>query len=429
MFVKNVKLVQLVFLFGLFLLPLVFWPWAAVPYEIPKVWFFQRWVEVLGIMGFLGGIREMRGRKGSLKLVFGVWLFVLVATVSSIFGADFGKSLIGNYYRSDGLLTLFHLAGLFFFLIVFWEQRWEKPIIKVFAWSSLLLSSWTLLLGAKYWIWGNWGSPLGFTPRGIWGNWGGAVFGKAIGGTFGNPNFLAGYLVVTLPFVFSFFGGRRVTRMIAFLMQAGAIALTQSAGGILGIIIFAAGWYFLLHKGANLRRDRKKLLFFGGLSALAISLFILFFGLNTFRKPRSQFDFFPESRPRIWTKAVLSFVKRPALGWGWANFDYAFSSIDWPLKVEADVYVDKAHSGLLEVLVSMGIVGLGIYLFLAIRSIREIRKRTGEAENKEFFGTILLAFLLFLFHSQTNVISINEEVIFWLILGIAGSGIVKQKER
>jgi hypothetical protein len=36
-----------------------------------------------------------------------------------------------------------------------------------------------------------------------------------------------------------------------------------------------------------------------------------------------------------------------------------------------------------------------------------------------WYRMLLASFLLYLFHSQTNVISISEEVIFWLILGIA----------
>ena len=97
---KFIGLVKLWFLLGIFILPFVFWPWAAVPYEIPKVWFFQRWVEglgVLGVMGVLGGERGKegnKGKKGEMFLVLGVLGFVLVAVISSLLGVDLRKSLV-----------------------------------------------------------------------------------------------------------------------------------------------------------------------------------------------------------------------------------------------------------------------------------------------------------------------------------------------
>ena len=40
-------MIKAAFIFGLFILPFVFWPKAFVPYEIPRVWFLTRWVELL----------------------------------------------------------------------------------------------------------------------------------------------------------------------------------------------------------------------------------------------------------------------------------------------------------------------------------------------------------------------------------------------
>lgn len=89
----------------------------------------------------------------------------------------------------------------------------------------------------------------------------------------------------------------------------------------------------------------------------------------------------------------------------------AVESVSWPVKAFPDVYVDKAHSNLLEILVTTGIFGFLIFLAIIFRALDQL------------FGkkVLLVVFLLFLFHSQTNVISINEELIFWLILGIVGS--------
>lgn len=416
---KFIGLVKLWFLLGIFILPFVFWPWAAVPYEIPKVWFFQRWVEglgVLGVMGVLGGERGKegnKGKKGEMFLVLGVLGFVLVAVISSLLGVDLRKSLVGNYYRQDGLLTLFHLAGLFFFLNLFWEKSWQEPLVKTLAISSMILSFWTIFLGVRYWgNWGNWGD---------WGKWGGMVFGKGIGATFGNPNFLAGYLLVTLPFTiwgmrdlrpasprFASRSRGGVLRVLGVIGQIGAVFLTGSRAGILGVLGLGVFWGWGKVRPTSLGIKRLGILVLLGLLGML--------GVLGEMRGMKEKGFVAESRGRIWQKGISAFLKRPILGWGWANFDYAFESSDWPMKFNQDVYVDKAHSSLLEVLVCGGIEGVGVYGGMILLRLRGLLKDfKGDLNWRK---VLLFAFLLFLFHSQTNVISVSEEVIFWLILGV-----------
>lgn len=403
------------FCLGLFCLPLVFWPWAEIPYEIPKVWFFNRWAEALGVLGFLRilgdkGNRENKENKGNFFLILAVGGFVLVSIISSVFGADFNKSVWGNYYRGDGLLTLLHLAGLFYFLAFFWEKSWEKPTALAIAGGGLVVSFWTVLVGV-----------LG--RLGVLGVTGGSMFGEAVGGTFGNPNFLAGYLLISLPFtIYSVknFGKlgppslklRRV-KILGILAQMGAIGFTSSRAGVVGILLLGVGYYW-----GRLRK-------LGRLGVLGVLGILL--GLGIFREYKLLTEnFAPESRQRIIVRGVNGFFKRPILGWGVANFDYAFESNYWPMKYERDVYVDKGHSNLLEVLTTTGLVGFVLYSGIIFRTIGGIGPAsTSPRRGREIRGdkgwkkTLLLTFLLFLFHSQTNVISINEEMIFWLIAGIA----------
>jgi hypothetical protein len=89
-----------------------------------------------------------------------------------------------------------------------------------------------------------------------------------------------------------------------------------------------------------------------------------------------------------------------------------------PVKFDPDIYADKAHSNLLEILVTTGLVGFVIYLLLIVKTVNNL------AMNKEVFSKILLlSLVLYIFHSQTNVISISEEVVFWLIIGVASKKI------
>lgn len=387
------------FFAGLFLLPLVFWPQAYIPYEIPKVWFFQRWVEILGVLGVLGilrGKREQEDKRRSNALVYLVFIFVLVGIISSLLGVNFSKSLVGNYYRMDGLLTLLHLATLFFFLVLFWEEEWKKGTALAITTGSLMVSFWTILSGA-----------LG-----------------QFGPTFGNPNFLSGYLLVSLPFtVLVAERARRIRwtrgiRWTGVLAQVLAIGLTGSAAGILGVLLLGTGYFW---GRLNKLKILKLLVFLSLLSYLGY--------LSYLRTEAGRAQFFPESRQRIIIRGFNGFLKRPILGWGVANFDYAFESNFWPIKFNNDVYVDKAHGNLLEVLVTEGVVGFGVYVWIIFLVFRRLLKdfkgdirgeHRGDLKGRlDWKITLLFSFLLFLFHSQTNIISINEEMIFWLIAGIS----------
>jgi O-antigen ligase len=284
------------FFLGLFLLPLIFWPWATIPYEIPRVWFANRWIEGLGFLGVLGilsGFKPPR-RQIDTNLVLLTSFFVIWAIFSSLLGVDFSKSFWGNYYRSDGLLTLFHLAGLSFFLTLFWNHSWWQKTVTALA--------------------------SGATASGVW-----AIFSGCrqlpTGATFGQPNFLAGFLLICLPFsAFLLIRAKNKNEKIfwalAFTIQIAAILLTFSRAGILGILLFVLGWLFL----------HKKLPWIVGFLSLGL---LLTASLLYLRQNPQQSS--PEERLRIITKGIMAFEKRPIFGWGWANFDYAFESVSWPI--------------------------------------------------------------------------------------------------
>ncbi|MAG59538.1 hypothetical protein CMO96_01985 [Candidatus Woesebacteria bacterium] len=411
---KGDTLLKIIFIAGIFLLPFIFWPWAVIPYEIPRVWFVQRWVEVLvglGVVGVILGWVSLARKKTDSVLVLLVLAFLLTALASSLQGVDFTKSFWGNYYRGDGLFTLFHLVGFFFFLLLFWQKTWRKDLILALGLGAFLLSIWTIILSFSL-------HALGNTRIEDW--------NRAVGVTFGQPVFLAGYLLVTMPVLAYLTAKAKNSRRkkfwgVAILIQFLAIVLTLSWGAVLGIVVFLGGW-FLLKRGIWIW----KILI--GVVALILVIGAVFWIWDS--KPRFALDAdgsslvaHPESRERMWVKGLLAFRERPLLGWGWANFDYAFDSVVWPIKVEVDAYVDKAHSTPFEILVTTGIVGAVVYLAIVLWALGRLYMalKGSKGEYRMWVKTLSLVFLLYLFHSQTNVISIGEELLFWLVLGIIAS--------
>ncbi len=390
-----------VLILGLTILPLVWWANAPVPFELPRVWFFNRWIEILVLVGLLQAFTKISVKRLDTRLITLIILFFLAAVLSSVVTGHFYKSFWGNYYRSDGLFTLAHLVGLSLLLSLLWEDSWAMPVAIAVALGSILTSSISLFELWKIHI-----------SRGNWVN----IWQVVLGSTFGQPNFLGGYILISLPFTLYLFQNQnfkkfRLLAIPGLLIQISALFLTHSWGAVMGLILLGL-MYILFSK----RHIYQKVFAVSLISLILIGLLYSYIW-QTYKQ-----GFVAESRSRIFHKLSLSIVKKPIFGWGWANVDYAFEESVWPIRFTNDIYLDKAHSDGLEILTTTGILGLIIYVLVIITILRKIRKKLFKQKNQQnFFKTLFLVFILFLFHSQTNVISINEELFFWFIAGIAAN--------
>lgn len=384
-------------------MPLTFSYSYSVPYEVPKVLFFQFWIKLLLVFSLpYFFFFYDKSRQLSQSLIILMLLFLVVALSSSFLGVDFTKSFIGNYYRQDGLITLFHLFTFTFFIIIFWRNDLQNIFCYIICVSSSILSLWLLIDSIKL---------LFFKDLSI------PNFSQVPGISFGNPNFLGGYLLISLPFTFYLYLKRnsfsqnhpnKLLKLCIFslILQTLAIILTRSWGAILGLILFYSLAYLLFLK-------KNVFLIFSLFIVFIIILFISFF----LHQKRSALIF--ESRERIVRKLILGWLKKPVFGYGWANVDYAFKAVDWPVSTQDDIYLDKAHSHLLELLVTTGLIGFLTYFCLIVLLLRRLTKISFSHNVNTYWNkTLLITLILFLFHSQTNIISINQEIIFWLILGI-----------
>jgi O-antigen ligase len=184
-------------------------------------------------------------------------------------------------------------------------------------------------------------------------------------------------------------------------MYFGGLLVTQARSAL----VLAAGyavWKLTARRWSTVKH---------GLVAAGMAALFVGGGFVIISRPGVEAD----SRWRILNRSVMAWQARPWLGWGFANVDHAIESTVWPMPYLHDIYVDKAHSIFLEVLVTTGVVGLVTYAGLAAAVVWRLRRNRW----------LLSVALLYLLHSQTNVISINEEFVFWWLVGIAGSGQVR----
>ncbi|OGY10436.1 MAG: hypothetical protein A3F61_02935 [Candidatus Blackburnbacteria bacterium RIFCSPHIGHO2_12_FULL_41_13b] len=395
---------KITFFSGIFLLPFVVWPASPTPFEVPRVWVFSRWVEILVLLSIFN-LGKIQNKPNTWILLFAL-AFFLIEAGASWFGVDWTKSIFGNYYRADGLITLLHAVILVFFLALFWTKSYSRTLAYVFLFSSALVSFWALDEFISLHFLKNLSIPN---------------FSGAVGASFGQPNFLAGYLLVGLPFSLYAYtlksGTFRVLVRIGIILQILAIFLTMSWGGILGLILLLL-FYFLL--------SGKKLVV--KISLAFVLLFIMGGALFYYAQSRPKFvaghqeiALHPQSRERIVNNALYAFNLKPFAGWGRSNFDYAFTANPNDTRYGSDVYVDRAHSVLAETAISSGVIGFTTYLSLAVFALGLIIVRLRKGKDISWNKTLLISLLLYLFHSQTNVISAQEELFFWLIAGIAAS--------
>jgi O-antigen ligase len=404
---KN-KILKSIFLTGLLIAPFIYNPFAPIPYEIPKVVFVKVWIEILLFLAIIfttnESVKKVNSWNAFLLLAFAAW-----AIFTSFTGSDVNKSWVGNYYRRDGLISFLHLISVTFFIWFYATKDWRDSFLKIIGFSGILLS----VLSVGEWILIN-------------------IFGKyslttwlddGIGLSFGNPNFLVGYLLLCLPAYVYVFNNlailkNRLTRFLIWALVIMAIIFTKAWVGIAGVCLFFVLLFFLGQKAERLK--------IAGVCALVLlsigtaffyqhglfeNMFGHFGGVNT---RDNNGVLVAESRGRIYTKGLLAFFKRPIVGYGWSNFDHAFESVDWPMHYEHDVYVDKAHMAILEVLVGTGIFGLFLYLAIILKTLANFW--IDRNANGFYF---LLTFLILIIHMQTNVVSISEEVIFWILVGFA----------
>ena len=395
---------KITFFTGIFLLPFIVWPASPTPFEVPRVWVFSRWVEILVLLSIFN-LGKIQNKPNTWILLFAL-AFFLIEAGASWFGVDWTKSIFGNYYRADGLITLLHAVILVFFLALFWTKSYSRTLAYVFLFSSALVSFWALDEFISLHFLKNLSIPN---------------FSGAVGASFGQPNFLAGYLLVGLPFSLYAYtlksGTFRVLVRIGIILQILAIFLTMSWGGILGLILLLL-FYFLL--------SGKKLVV--KISLAFVLLFIMGGALFYYAQSRPKFvaghqeiALHPQSRERIVNNALYAFNLKPFAGWGRSNFDYAFTANPNDTRYGSDVYVDRAHSELAETAISSGATGLAAYFSFVVLLLGLIIVRIRKGKDISWNKTLLISLLLYLFHSQTNVISAQEELFFWLIAGIAAS--------
>lgn len=243
--------------------------------------------------------------------------------------------------------------------------------------------------------------------------------------TLGHPNMLGQFIVLTVPFTVLALvkAKRRLVRLwwLALTMLNGVVLFgTVSRSALLGALVLVVLIMPTLKRVISQHREHIKAEQGFALSlvfVLIASIGLLFFAqrfTQSFEVGRSF-----AARQVIWGTSVQMIWQRP---YGWGLDTMAFTT---PAFLPKDIYafeslttvVDRAHNELLQITLSLGYLGLAIFLLLLVAVLSGVYEQ-GEEERSGILraaGAGILAYVITLLFGFPSIATL---AFFWILLGM-----------
>ena len=399
------------------LTPLIVSDLFFFPFVVPKTIYFLGLVQIIFAAWLFLAISFQKYRPRFNPLSAAIVFFLVILSLSSIFGVDFFRSFWDTYERMTGLLTWFHLLA-FFLVISSVFQELKKDWFKIFSVSfsvAVLIS--LLSLGPRIGIDTD-PSPIG-------------------GATIGNTSLMAAYLLFNVFLALYLFlkssGLIKIFAGFSFVLISLGLLLSEGRAAILA---FLAGLVLLLFLYLAFASSKFFLRILGRVclvGSLIIFLVLTFFLFQPDSWVQEKFiEKATESRLVIWEKAWQGWQERPWLGWGLGSFDIVFSrhfnpSLFLP-EYGGEVWFDRAHNIIFDTLVTTGIIGLLAYLGIFVSAFYVLWRKYFR-ERISFWTAGIFSVILISYFIQNLVVfdMISTYIMFFLILGFI-SVLVKPSE-
>ncbi len=407
--------------------PLFYFRYGVYPYTLGKTPFFQGIVEIAFFLWLALIFKEKKYKPAATPVFWGILAFLTALTATAVFGVDPWRSFWSIQERAFGVVTFIHLGILALIISsIFRELPWKKLL-----YASLGTGAVTAIIAFLQLV-----IPNLLLVESV---------GNRPGATFGNPTFLAGYLLVHIGIgIYLFYDlcrtdaipdkkllFKKIFVLASIVVCGAALFQTQTRGDILGFLfmLLALVFFFALRPPAvqiRFLRARRVYawLFVGALLFGGIFWFTRFSPIWEHIPGVSRFkDISLESQsllPRIAALKVawIGFTERPLAGWGWDNFDTVFNKHYDPRTLELgyeETRFDKPHNVFLEYLVSGGLLLALAYAALIVALVFEL-SRTKDTLRSQVMYAILAGYLV---RSAFIFETIGPALAFFMIIGIA----------
>ncbi len=420
--------------FGIYLtalVPLVIFKDFISPFHFGKVVVFRSLVEVLGV-AYLVLVLKDRSCLPRFNGVFWSFLFFSLAfAVSTVTSILVYPSFWGTLERMGGLWTFWHY---FLFYIVLTSVLTKKE-----HWQRILnITIFAGVLSAFY----------GFGQKTDMDFFIGSGDRARIFGTIGNAALFAGYqLFIVFLSLIMYLDPQSSHRyktfyLFAFAATSVAVFMTAVRGSLLGYAIGLIVFIFLWARHYKSRVGRIALNMFIGLIVLWGAFSLIFSG-SSFVKNSGYLSRVTNLsltadtvQTRFWAwqagfKGWSEGAKTVLLGWGPENFNIPFSKYFNPKFFKgpgAETLFDRAHNMFVEILVTMGIVGLLAYLNIFVTLFRHLRRLLKENDTAIYGIGLISATIAYIIHNSFIFDTSANFVVFFTILGFVSYLGSKEKE-
>ncbi|MEA3485261.1 MAG: O-antigen ligase family protein [Candidatus Aerophobetes bacterium] len=426
--VDSLLKICLVILF--FLTPLVFYAWATT-FGITKETFAELVILIMTVLWIIRLTETSQYQFLKSSLTLPILAFLMSLLISLLWTSDYYTSLL-DFARWLGYILVY-----FIIISSLKEKRWAFAILFVSLLSAFLAASYSILqfYGIDIPIW----RRLGGRTR--------------LFSTFGNPNYLAGYLAACFPVAFIlwiYLKDRLQRRILFFLMVTLYTSLLMTFTRGAWIALFLAGLFMLItlliyQKIDLFRENRVRLLSLILALLIVTAIYSTPNSLNPKRKNVLQRGVSVsnlkqssiQQRFLIWLSSVELVKQRPITGWGVGSFglQYPFAQGKVLSQKGNRRYIPQAnksinaHNDYLHLTSETGIIGLVCFIWLiavfykrCFKSLRKMGKDGLLLIGGMGSVTVILAhsFFSFPFHI------IQNGLIFYLMLGL-GVGLTERR--
>jgi len=348
-----------------FLTPLLFTSITSELFEVPKMFFVYLITLLIVFFHLLNWLKGKIPLFSKNRLIIPLLIFFSSQLVSTFFSIDTHTSIFGYYSRlNGGLLSLTFYSLLFIILPLYFTPKFRDKIINIILGSAFLVSTYGILqhFGIDKHLW-----VQDVQSR---------VFS-----TLGQPNWLAAYLCILLPFALDKFLNSKILSLksVLYLLLVLnfylCLLFTKSKSGIFAAIISMAIYFIIkLFQKTNYILLTIPLLIFLSTSLIINNPIKDYLFPPKISSPIDQnttINITPSEdiRKIVWTGSIDLWKAFPLFGTGPETFAYSYywtRPASHNLTSEWDFLYNKAHNEYLNYLATTGTFGFLSYLVLII---------------------------------------------------------------
>lgn len=408
-------------IYAVALVPLIIFSQFISPFHFGKIIVFRSLVEITLVFYLLLVWRDRSYWVRWDRITWAFFLFSIAFTLTTFTSVNVYQSFWGTLERMGGLWTFWHYFVYFVILTSVFRKKED--------WFNLLkLIIVVGILSAFY----------GFGQKTEADFFIGSGNRARIFGTIGNAALFAGYQLLILFLSLTLLFKQGNTRNEKWLYVSGtlftviAVLMTAVRGSILALGVSLFLFFLLRMMLLNSKQAKKVVLLLGVLVVLFVGFTLVFKDSNVVKNSGylnrltdfSLNTFTVQTRFWAWQAGIDGWndsFKSIILGWGPENFNVPFSIHFNPgffSRPGAETLFDRGHNMFVEVLVTMGILGLAAYLWLFSVTFSALRRMLKENSDKLFYGVglipLIIAYIIhnsFIFDTSANFIA------FFTILG------------